>query len=321
VADAPHVGGYGSTSVASADGSVVGIPSAGADWYVKARADVARRDTVNVEGADISFRFWGETSPDRPAIILVHGGGAHSAWWDHIGPLLATDRRVVALDLSGHGDSSRRAEYTLLTWAKEILAVSELNAPGLSPIIIAHSMGGAPALFAAATFPSRVAALILIDPLPHDVTSAETHARTTGKFGRQKVHPTRSAAAARFRVLPEQRTLDYVYAHIADQSVRPVDGGWSWKHDPLIYLVEAGGSWDPQNAICPIILVHPEHGLSDKSGTTVFGRSVESRQSVVIAGSAHHVMMDEPLALVACLRALLSHPLGTDGRPATTSEP
>ena len=45
--------------------------------------------------------------------MLVHGGAAHSRWWDHIGPLLADGRLVVAIDLSGHGDSARRESYSL----------------------------------------------------------------------------------------------------------------------------------------------------------------------------------------------------------------
>jgi pimeloyl-ACP methyl ester carboxylesterase len=223
--------------------------------------------------------------------------------------------------MSGHGDSGRRAEYTLHTWAQEIIAVSEASAPGSSPLIIAHSMGGASALYAAAVFPSRVAGLILVDPLPHDVTSAETHARTTGKFGLQKVHPTQSAAVQRFKVLPEQRTLDYVFAHIAEHSVRPVEGGWTWKHDPLIYLVEPGSSWDPLDAVCPIALVHPELGLSDKTGAAVFGSAVAARQSVVIPGAAHHVIMDEPLALVTCLRTLLSSPPWSDDKLSGSDTP
>ena len=279
-----------------------------AEWYLQARSDAPRFSTVVVNQADIRYRFWGEAAPDRPNLVLVHGGAAQSAWWDHIGPLLANDRRVAALDLSGHGDSQRRAGYDLRTWAEEIMAVSDATAPGSRPTLVAHSMGGAPALCAASAFASRISGLILIDPLPHDVTSAETHARTSAKFGRQKVHPTRSAAVQRFRIVPEQRTLDYVFAHIADNSVQEVDGGWMWKHDPLIYRVERGGGWDPSDAVCPIAVIHPEHGLSDKTGTAVFGDKVNASQSVVIPGAAHHVMMDEPLALVTCLRTLLSGP-------------
>jgi pimeloyl-ACP methyl ester carboxylesterase len=285
----------------------------GDEWYVRARADVPHRGTVRVDGVDVRFRFWGSGSPQHAPLVFVHGGAAHSGWWDHIGPLLAGGRRVAALDLSGNGDSGLREAYTLRSWAEEITAVASEVAPGARPVLIAHSMAGEAALYVASVFASRIAGLILVDPLPHDVTSAETHARTAGKFGMQKVHPTREAAVSRFRVMPEQRTLDYVFSHIAEHSVREVEGGWKWKHDPKIYAVTSGGAWDPAATSCPIAVIHPEYGLSDQSGGQVFGsRAVHIAQSIVIAGAAHHIMLDEPLALVACLRTLLSGPPWSD---------
>ena len=55
--------------------------------------------------------------------MLVHGGAAHSGWWDHVAPLL-TWHRVVALDLTGHGDSDRREVYDMRLWAREVVAVA-----------------------------------------------------------------------------------------------------------------------------------------------------------------------------------------------------
>lgn len=277
-------------------------------WYATALADEPGIGTVTVAGARISYRSWGEPRPGSPNLVLIHGAAAQGVWWDHIGPLLAAGRRVTALDLSGNGDSDRRPAYDLQVWAEEIMAVSEATAPASRPILIAHSMGGASALHAASVFAPRVAGVVLIDPLPHDVTSAETHARVTGKFGRQKVHPSRAAAVQRFRVVPEQATLDYVFAHIAEHSVREVDGGWMWKHDPAIYLLRQGAASDRRDIACPVALVHPEHGLSDKAGDSAFGAGLVARQRVVIPGAEHHIMMDEPLALVACLLTLLSGP-------------
>ncbi len=91
------------------------------DWFTAALATEAERAQVNVEGTPIAYRAWGR--PGGPGIVLVHGGAAHSRWWDHIAPLMA-GRRVAALDLSGHGDSGRRDPYSLDVWAREVLAVA-----------------------------------------------------------------------------------------------------------------------------------------------------------------------------------------------------
>ncbi|GIT39274.1 MAG: hypothetical protein Ct9H300mP8_04700 [Gammaproteobacteria bacterium] len=37
--------------------------------------------------------------------VLIHGSNAHLEWWRFVAPFLADQFRVVALDLSGNGDS------------------------------------------------------------------------------------------------------------------------------------------------------------------------------------------------------------------------
>ena len=92
-----------------ADTDAAGVPA----WFSAALAAAVQERMTTVEGTSIAYRAWGDQA-DR-SIVLVHGGAAHSRWWDHIAPLLARGWRVVALDLSGHGDSGRRDSYSLDT--------------------------------------------------------------------------------------------------------------------------------------------------------------------------------------------------------------
>lgn len=92
-------------------------------WFTTAVAAPVDIGRVDVAGAEVHYRAWGPTG--TPGLVLVHGGAAHSRWWDHVAPMLATGRRVVALDLTGHGDSDRRQEYGLERWAEEALAVAK----------------------------------------------------------------------------------------------------------------------------------------------------------------------------------------------------
>src|SRR4029450_8692483 len=86
------------------------------------RALAARPDerAVDVEGAAVRYRAWGPLG--APGVVLVHGGLAPARWWDHIAPLLGA-YRVLAPDLTGHGDSDWRSEYDTLQWARELSAV------------------------------------------------------------------------------------------------------------------------------------------------------------------------------------------------------
>src|SRR3989442_15246235 len=97
-------------------------------WFSAALDAPVQEGAITVDGASIAYRAWGD--PDGRSIMLVHGGAAHSRWWDHIAPMLTDGWRVVAVDLSGHGDSDRRGPYSLDTRAPEgLAAVDEGGAP------------------------------------------------------------------------------------------------------------------------------------------------------------------------------------------------
>ena len=85
-------------------------------WFRGALAAPVAIEHVSVDGCSIAFRRWGDRS--CPGVVLVHGGGANSRWWDHVAPLLAGECSVAALDLSGHGDSGRRDRYTFTEWGR-----------------------------------------------------------------------------------------------------------------------------------------------------------------------------------------------------------
>ncbi|WP_448618809.1 alpha/beta fold hydrolase [Geodermatophilus sp. URMC 65] len=114
----------------------------------------------------------------------MHGGAAHSGWWHHVAPLLGT-HRVVAFDLSGHGDSDRRADYGTGQWAREVLAVAA--AEGLDrPVVLGHSMGGWVALTVGVEHGDEVAGVAVIDS-PLDRQPPEE----------QRVRPVAGAAGVR----------------------------------------------------------------------------------------------------------------------------
>ncbi|MBK5289616.1 MAG: alpha/beta fold hydrolase, partial [Acidimicrobiia bacterium] len=82
------------------------LPDAPA-WFSRALSVPIERGTVDVDGP-INFLAWG--TPGTRGLVFVHGGGAHAHWWTHVAAAFADEFRVVAVDLSGHGDSTHRDE-------------------------------------------------------------------------------------------------------------------------------------------------------------------------------------------------------------------
>jgi pyruvate dehydrogenase E2 component (dihydrolipoamide acetyltransferase) len=97
-------------------------------------------------------------------IVLIHGFGADHLGWMFNQADLASDRLVYAIDLPGHGGSSKDVgEGSTRDLAKAV--TDFMDAKGISAAhLVGHSLGGAVATLIASKSPERVAALTLIAP-------------------------------------------------------------------------------------------------------------------------------------------------------------
>ena len=105
-------------------------------------------------------------APDRPAIVLLHGGSLDSARlsWEPIWPKLPRTAQFVAPDLPGYGASVLGATKPTLAgyrdWLLAFLDACELR----SAVLVGLSMGGGVALRTAVDAPERVSGLVLCAP-------------------------------------------------------------------------------------------------------------------------------------------------------------
>lgn len=153
----------GDTPDAEIDAFVAGfvVPESADDGSAEADA-MAPRET---EAGGKRLRYLDIGSGDGPAIVFIHGFGADLNTWMFNQPALAEKHRAVALDLSGHGGSTKTLDFTLdaAGFAADVDHV--LAALGIDRVhLVGHSMGGAIALEFAAAQPDRVASLTLIAP-------------------------------------------------------------------------------------------------------------------------------------------------------------
>ncbi|HTV43887.1 MAG TPA: acetoin dehydrogenase dihydrolipoyllysine-residue acetyltransferase subunit [Stellaceae bacterium] len=95
-------------------------------------------------------------------LVLVHGFGGDLNSWMFVQPALAEGRRTIALELPGHGGSTKdvgTGDPDALTDAAEAM----LSALGIERChLVGHSMGGAIAALLALRRPQRIASLALI---------------------------------------------------------------------------------------------------------------------------------------------------------------
>ncbi|GGM89730.1 alpha/beta fold hydrolase [Dactylosporangium sucinum] len=276
------------------------------EWFSAALGSRPDEGTTDVDGTSITYRAWGDAG--MPGVVLVHGGAAHAHWWDHIGPLLVEGRRrVVAVDLSGHGDSGRRERYELDIWAEEVLAAAASGGIEGPPVVIGHSMGGFVTLRAAALFGSRLHGAVVVDSPVRELTPEERAARAGQAFGPLRVYATLEEGMTHFRSVPDQPALDYVTRHVARHSLRRVDDGWTWKFDPRVFVRAHLGPSVLTRLECRIALLRGEHGiLSQQMSEVMYDRLGRAAPVIEIPDAGHHIMLDQPLALATALRTLLA---------------
>lgn len=117
--------------------------------------------TIEVHGQSIQYLVHGEGGVP---IFLVHGFGGDINLWMFNQPVLAEDRAVYAVDLPGHGGSSKDVgDGSIAHLATATMGTIE--ALGLDTChLVGHSMGGAVAMQLALDNIERVASLSLIAP-------------------------------------------------------------------------------------------------------------------------------------------------------------
>jgi pyruvate dehydrogenase E2 component (dihydrolipoyllysine-residue acetyltransferase) len=141
------------------DGVVTGFKADTRGSQSVGRAMGDAPESVQVGGRVIRYLKRGEGSL---AAILIHGFGGDLNNWLFNHESLATNRAVYALDLPGHGGSSKQVVSGSLQEFSEILSgfMSIVEVPRAH--LVGHSMGGAVAMEYALAHPDRTASLTLI---------------------------------------------------------------------------------------------------------------------------------------------------------------
>ena len=136
-----------------------------------ALVDNAGQESAGVELIEFKgfggVRLQAEVSGDEhdPAVLLVHGAGQTRTMWAQVAAaLVESGRRVVNLDLRGHGGSEWPADgrYDLDAHVDDLRAV--LAQMASRPVVVAATLGGWIATSALATDAANLAAgLVLVD--------------------------------------------------------------------------------------------------------------------------------------------------------------
>jgi pimeloyl-ACP methyl ester carboxylesterase len=152
-------------------------------------------------------------------VVLLHGFSDNLQTWRRVVPALAVEHQVVAIDLPGHGATTRSWTAPLLAGYADLVG-EVLDALGVdTPVsLMGNSMGAAVSAVFAAAHPERVDAVVLIG-MP-GVTGVPITWRAAAS------RPAAIAMRTALRPVPIrhlQRGFGWTYAHAASPRARSID--------------------------------------------------------------------------------------------------
>lgn len=266
----------------------------------------AAGDRLSVEAAGIPFSAlaWGQPSA-RP-LLLIHGVTASAAIWWRVGPALAaTGRRVVAVDLPGHGQTGRwQGHFRFRDNAADVAAFAQEAGLARADLqVIGHSWGA----MTAAALPTaglRPATIVLLDPptLPLAVIGREVEgagARSYATF-EEAVAAIRGANPA--WVEGDVRAKAEAVTQLDETAARSVlldNGDWDGGLADLA---------DPAAAGIPVWVIRGDPasgGYLRDAAVPAFATRVGADHIITIQGGPHSPQRTHPVETTAALiRAL-----------------
>lgn len=136
---------------------------------------------MQVNGKELAV----EVTGDGPPVLLVHGLGGTSAFYDAQAAALAERFRVIRPDMEGAGDSPAVGTLSIESFADDLASI--LDTLGVdSARVVGHSMSTITVRALAAEHPERVSHLALLGAIPAPLPEA----------GRQGQHDRAAAVRA-----------------------------------------------------------------------------------------------------------------------------
>jgi len=284
-------------------------------WFDAIMAQEPERTFVEFEEAKVEALAWGERG--KPGLMFLHGGAAHADWWSFIAPFFAGERRVVASTFTGMGRSDWREHYVFEQFVREARGAGRAAGAFDSgpPVVVGHSFGGRVAMGLSRDFGDEFLGAVMVDP-PFFAPQNFRPPAPSQASRIARVKHSLATVVARFRLMPPQPCENlFVLDAIARRSVREAvdeEGkpGWALCFDPHFW--EKFGRIDPTPIVaaarCPMALVRGAKSKLFKADDADYLMSFLKPGSphVVIPEAEHHVMIDQPLAFVSALRALLA---------------
>lgn len=257
-------------------------------------------ERLAVNGVELA---WGEWGPSGGVpLVLCHGFTGSAMDFSLQIPLLAGTRHVIALDLRGHGRSTKTGDvgsYTIEQLAQDLTSFIDLVAGG--PVdLLGHSMGGVVSMAAVIGRPDLAHSLVLMDTsawsfLPEDKGIRKLVHDYMAKFDPSRGVPSRLGIAG-----PEDALIDTAgpeWLARRDALYLGMDAS-AIKGLGSLLMTDGVGSLRASlpTITCPVTVLVGEHDHPLVDQAPQLAAEVADGRLTVIAGAYHSPQLTHPEA-------------------------
>lgn len=225
-------------------------------------------------------------------VVLIHAVGLDLTYWDHQIEALTAHHHIVAVDLPGHGRSTRaRHSGSIVDLARDVAMV--IDDLGSRPVhVVGHSFGGMVAQELAISYPDHVRSLTLAATAASFSDEARDYMRSHGSA----VSAQGMSAALPSLPLSLAAHTAQRRPHLLERLTKTI-----LALDPEVYAAawrEIAG-FDASDRLsgirCPsLLLVGDEDRNTPPDASALLARAVAGATMVVIDGASHMLPMEAP---------------------------
>jgi pimeloyl-ACP methyl ester carboxylesterase len=257
---------------------------------------------VEIGNMQMSFYDIGEGKP----IVLIHGFAGSKLYWERVISQLSEKNRVIAIDLPGHGESTMAAEkYSIEDMAEQIKDL--LDQLGLEKVtMFGHSLGGYITLAFAELYPDYLNGFSLVhstaNPDSDEAKAArETNAKKVAEEGIEEFVDGLS-----------KKLFSPANSEVNAEDIKStVEIGVSTSIKGVVSaLIAMRDRADRNNVLenfnLPVLLIAGEDDQIIPPEKT-FSVSKFNIEQIVIKGSGHMSMHEQPLKLIEAMQRFLDN--------------
>lgn len=257
----------------------------------------------------LQVREWG--APGGETVVCVHGLAQHGGIFAALGgSLAAAGRRILAVDLRGHGASGYEPPWDLGTHAGDLLETLDAHGGG-SAAWVGHSFGGLLVAALAAGAPERVQRLALLDPglgvPPAYALAGAERDRLDWSFATAEGAANALLSAETVVATPPET----IAAYVADDLVRGADGRLRFRYCPgaLVTAWSEMALPPPPVAAVPTLLVRPvTSSFVARDQDLRYRQALGPLLKMTAVPNGHNVLWESPRETIAAIVDFLVDP-------------